>query len=474
MRRSFQSRAPTAGYVCPYLAESRNAIVHRAMCIRVVLLVLCVGLSLPASCPEPVEEGAVLQLHDCSLDGALARHVGRGGLLVAFVAPWCAHCKRLAPELAQAAHALRTAGHPTRVAAIDASGSSLLTERYRLRGLPTLLFFKGTVQVAKEHDGRRDARSIVSFVAEHAAGTGVSSASTTTSAAAAQVWPRARGSGGAVMARQALFAPSATPRMLVFANQQAATFTSVLAIADEAARAREGVMGVTVVGANETQLMWAFQVDTASLPSAVIVQVGSDRRLTHFRLPRSPSNRFDSRRLLQFADAFAAGSLRPFLRSSAPDHGTGGTVELGADSLRELLAQGSGLGADAQQDVLLHCYASWCSHCIEVDAVFEQLAQKVAAVPSLLVARMDSADNDITDLGHGLRGPFPNSLPAVLLFAAGARERAPVAFPGTEAFSLDALMSLLRTHAGRAFDVEGLSYGGAAARNATSSEFGEL
>ncbi|XP_038633011.1 protein disulfide-isomerase [Scyliorhinus canicula] len=124
------------------------------------LRLLCLA-ALAAAADIPVED-EVLVLKKDNFEEALEKYQH---LLVEFYAPWCGHCKALAPEYAKAAAKLKEEGSQIRLAKVDATEESDLAQMFAVRGYPTIKFFKnGDKSSPKDYSAGRQHEDIVNWL----------------------------------------------------------------------------------------------------------------------------------------------------------------------------------------------------------------------------------------------------------------------------------------------------------------------
>lgn len=125
------------------------------MKVPVVALLLCFA----------VAYGAVVDLTPENFDSVVdgSKHV-----FVEFFAPWCGHCKNLAPAYEEVGAAFEKESNVV-IAKVDADAHKDLGSRFGVTGFPTLKFFKKGAHTAPvDYNGGRDASAIVEYVNKEA------------------------------------------------------------------------------------------------------------------------------------------------------------------------------------------------------------------------------------------------------------------------------------------------------------------
>ncbi|VDK87931.1 unnamed protein product [Litomosoides sigmodontis] len=78
-----------------------------------------------------------------------------------FYAPWCAHCKRLAPVWEHVGHTLADRQSLVRVAKLDCTRYTNTASALNIRGYPTIIFFRNGKEMV--YEGERKKESIIDF-----------------------------------------------------------------------------------------------------------------------------------------------------------------------------------------------------------------------------------------------------------------------------------------------------------------------
>jgi protein disulfide-isomerase A6 len=117
---------------------------------------------------EEEEKDLVTVLDEKNFDAAMSADPSVTWV-VDFYAPWCAHCKKLAPEWAKAAALVaRNRRANVRFGKVDVDKNDPLSERFNVKGLPTVLKLKGGA--SELFVGKREAAALAEWAIEPMSG----------------------------------------------------------------------------------------------------------------------------------------------------------------------------------------------------------------------------------------------------------------------------------------------------------------
>lgn len=113
---------------------------------------------LEGKAPESTSE--VIELTDDNFDKLVLN--SKDMWLVEFIAPWCTHCRYLAPHFATAALELRG---KVKLGALDATINTMKSKEYGIDKYPTIkLFVPGAMATPEDYEGDRTSSAMINYV----------------------------------------------------------------------------------------------------------------------------------------------------------------------------------------------------------------------------------------------------------------------------------------------------------------------
>ncbi|CAJ1971898.1 unnamed protein product [Sphenostylis stenocarpa] len=141
--------------MCLSMADNNRV----SICFFVSFLSLFASFSTQIS----AKKDFVLSLGSSNFSDTVAKH---NFIVVAFYAPWCGHCKKLAPEYEKAASILSSLDNPVLLAKVDANEKKNkgIAKEFKVQGFPTIKILRNGGKVVQDYKGPRDASGIVDYL----------------------------------------------------------------------------------------------------------------------------------------------------------------------------------------------------------------------------------------------------------------------------------------------------------------------
>jgi protein disulfide-isomerase A1 len=417
---------------------------------KLILLLACIiGSAFTVDYGFPEEED-VLVLGDKNLKEALDKFEF---ILVEFYAPWCGHCKKLAPELAKAAKELKGLDNPIPLAKVDATENPEVAKQFEVQGYPTIKFFIKGQPI--EFNGGRTAADIVNWIKKKTGPPSTLLTSTdqleeqkkankvlvafagSESSAEFDAFKQAALSLDAV-AFVHLATGTNTITVYTEHNNGAAQLTGAAtkdSILELIAKNRfplvmdfEGDEAIErVFGAEKAAIVYFSETDTDFTPTFTEIakgEAGSDKELLFFTSKVTsglgqrladyigvtaasapalwiihPANKdlskfqhtgaYTAAAVKDFIAGFKNGSLEKIYKSEDIPISNDEPVKVVVGKNYDDIVKNSG------KYVLLEFYAPWCGHCKSLVPIYDELAKKHAGNDKLVIAKIDATANEI-------------------------------------------------------------------------------
>jgi protein disulfide-isomerase-like protein len=354
----------------------------------------------------------VLVLTEDNFDETLARF---SPVMVKFYAPWCGHCKKLAPEYEKAAFMLRAKGSRARLAKMDATAFPAVGKAHGVEGFPTLKVFVDGAASDLTFNRQRTAVEVANFMRK--------------AAGEAEDVEASSGFGDGSMVMEMTWG-TAERFMKLDVKRQILVCDD---LSDDARRAE--LVDDLKFAAEEldNQFVVAYLDSTNPENAKIVERVGG--RLSQCPLlrfadltegfkvwqpPRKHRKKYaaDADGIVAFASAWSAGKLTRYLRSQPiPPPSQGAVSEIVGKTFQATVV-------DSDEDVLLFMYMSGCKFCAAFREHFEEVAEEMAS-DALRFVTMNGPRNDIDHPNVGYK-----AYPHVLFFPAGDKSN-PIKFDET-------------------------------------------
>uniref|UniRef100_A0A7N6A4T0 Protein disulfide-isomerase A3 n=1 Tax=Anabas testudineus TaxID=64144 RepID=A0A7N6A4T0_ANATE len=409
----------------------------------------------------------VLELGHADFDYLAAEHET---MLVKFYAPWCGHCKKLAPEFEKAATRLKGT---VQLAKVDCTAHSETCARFGVSGYPTLKIFRYGRDSAP-YEGPRTAEGIYHYMKKQTGPDSVhlkteEDLKTFVNNYDASIVGVFSGPDSSLLAEYLKAAVQTHTRVEVTRDSVVA-FTDYLTISSLRRFVRDHIYGLcphmtlenrdrlrvrdlltayydldyhhNIRGSNYwrnrvmkvvskyarrgltfsvankkdflSELEDDFGLGTSDGGELPFITIRS--KLGHKYTMREEFTR-DGRSLERFLDDYFAGRLKSYVKSEpVPERNSAAVKVVVAESFDDIVN-------DSDKDVLIQFYSPSCPHCKKLEPVYRELADTLYSDPNIVIAKMNAVDNDVPP-GYDVQG-YPT-----IYFAPVGKKDEPIRYEG--------------------------------------------
>ncbi|CAJ0942808.1 unnamed protein product, partial [Mesorhabditis belari] len=291
-------------------------------------------------------------------------------VLVEFYAPWCGHCKALAPEYAKAATQLKEEGSAIRLGKLDATVHGDVASKFEVRGYPTLKLFRNGKAI--EYGARRDSASIIGWLKKK--------------------------SGPAVK-----------------------TLASADELKDFSDSADVVVVGYFKTADNENAMAFLEVADGMDVvPFGMSTDDAFEKELGLKGEGVVLFKKFDEGKAI-FDEELKTDTLRSWIEANhgaLKAHLMSEEIPKDWDKSPVKVLVGKNfdeIARDNTKNVLVEFYAPWCGHCKQLAPTWDKLGERYAGHENIVIAKMDATVNEVENVKV-------QSFPTIKFFPAGSNE----------------------------------------------------
>nr|XP_012324127.1 protein disulfide-isomerase A2 isoform X3 [Aotus nancymaae] len=305
-------------------------------------------------------------------------------------APWCGHCKALAPEYSKAAALLAAASVAVTLAKVDGPAQLELAEEFGVTEYPTLKFFRhGNRTHPEEYTGPREAERMVEWLRRRVG----PSATRLEDEAGTQALIDARDlvvvgffqdlqdedvATFLALARDALdMTFGLTDRPQLFQHFGLTKDTVVLF--------KKVLFVVVDVAAENEHVLKYFGLKAEAAPALRLVNIETTKKYAPV-----DGDPVTAASVTAFCHAVLNGQVKPYLLSQEvpPDWDQQPVKTLVGKNFEQV-------AFDETKNVFVKFYAPWCTHCKEMAPAWEALAEKYKDHEDIIIAELDATANEL-------------------------------------------------------------------------------